>query len=114
MKLRTERNSSIRSHSQPIRYFVYTQVFCYNKQMNGKIRVAVLRGGTSPEYETSLQTGGYVLNNLPEKYHGVDVLIDRNGVWHVGGLPKSPEAILRQSDVVWNALHGSGDVNGNM
>ena len=58
--------------------------------LTSKIRVAVLRGGPSSEYDVSLQTGDTVLKNLPEKYQGIDVLIDKHGVWHVAGLPKSP------------------------
>ena len=74
--------------------------------MFSKTRVAVLRGGPSSEYHVSLKTGGTVLANLPEKYHGLDVLIDLDGVWHLKGRPESPESILGKVDVVWNALHG--------
>ncbi len=74
--------------------------------MFSKTRVAVLRGGPSSEYHVSLKTGGTVLANLPEKYHGLDVLIDLDGVWHLKGKPESPESILGKVDVVWNALHG--------
>ncbi|MCX6703475.1 MAG: ATP-grasp domain-containing protein [Candidatus Zambryskibacteria bacterium] len=69
-------------------------------------RVAVLRGGPSHEYDVSLRTGGEVLKHLPEGYVGLDVLIDKAGVWHIHGLPKSPEKILAHADVVFNALHG--------
>lgn len=78
-----------------------------------KIRVAVLRGGQSPEYDMSLKTGASVLQNLPEKYHGIDIFIDKNGIWHLGGLPKSPEKIISQVDVVFNALHGRINDNQN-
>ncbi len=71
-----------------------------------KTRVGVLRGGLSSEYEVSLKTGGAVLKNLPEHYKGVDILIDKDGVWHANGLPFSPERISSKVDVVFNALHG--------
>src|SRR5579872_4062600 len=71
-----------------------------------KIRVGVLRGGPSSEYDISLKTGANVLQNLPEKYHGVDIFVDENGIWHLGGLPKSPDRVLNQVDVIFNALHG--------
>lgn len=72
-----------------------------------KIRVGVLRGGPSPEYEVSLATGKNVLDNLPrEHYEPFDILISREGKWHEAGFEKSPENILRKFDVVWNGLHG--------
>ncbi len=71
------------------------------------IRVGVIRGGISDEYDVSLKTGGAVLRNLKAAiYEPVDVLIDRKGIWHMGGIPYTPERILRHLDVVFNALHG--------
>jgi D-alanine-D-alanine ligase len=78
--------------------------------LSTKIRVAVLRGGPSSEYDMSLKTGSFVLNNLPSKYEGVDVFIDKGGVWHVMGMPKSPDKVLRNVDVVFNALHAGASV----
>lgn len=66
----------------------------------------MLRGGPSHEYDVSLRTGSEVLKHLPQGYKGVDVLIDKNGVWHMNGMPKNPEKIFPHIDVVWNALHG--------
>lgn len=80
-----------------------------------KTRVGVLRGGPSPEYEVSLSTGKNVLSNLPEEmYTPVDIFITKDGVWHEGGLPKSPENILKKIDVVWNALHGKYGEDGEV
>lgn len=81
-----------------------------------KIRVAVLRGGPSHAYEESLRTGSYMLSLLREMpaYDPVDVFIDRNGAWHERGLPADPHAILRGSNVVWNALHGSYGEDGEV
>lgn len=80
-----------------------------------KIRVGVLRGGPSPEYEVSLATGRNVLENLPrEHYEPFDVLISRDGKWHKAGLEKNPETILRKLDVVWNGLHGSYGEDGTV
>lgn len=71
------------------------------------IRVGVLRGGPSPEYAISLETGKSVLNHLPlEHYTPVDIFISRDGVWHEAGFPKNPESVLKKVDVVFNALHG--------
>ncbi|MFA5933608.1 MAG: hypothetical protein WC795_00045 [Candidatus Paceibacterota bacterium] len=76
-----------------------------------KIRVGVLRGGISPEYDVSLQTGGTILEHLvgelSDKYKPVDLLITKDGLWHMNGAPVSIEKIHQNVDVVWNALHGT-------
>lgn len=82
--------------------------------MRNKIRVAVLRGGPSSEYEVSLKTGSGVLANLGDKYQGIDVLIDKKGVWHVDGLPIKPEKLLIRADVAFLALHGEYGEDGTV
>jgi D-alanine-D-alanine ligase len=90
-----------------------------------KIRVGVLRGGPvfargydearpSSEYDVSLKTGGHVLKNLPDKYDSLDIFIDQDGVWHMHGMQKSPDRILGQVDVVFNALHGAYGEDGQV
>ncbi len=79
-----------------------------------KIRVAVLRGGPSSEYEVSLKTGAGVLANLDEKYQGIDVLIDKQGIWHIDGLHVTPEKIMLRADVVFLALHGEYGEDGTV
>ncbi|OGI69295.1 hypothetical protein A3A09_03690 [Candidatus Nomurabacteria bacterium RIFCSPLOWO2_01_FULL_42_20] len=73
-----------------------------------KLKVGVLRGGVGPEYDISLKTGGAVLANLDrEKYRPVDILIDKEGIWHADGIPlKSKENLKSIVDVVWNGMHG--------
>lgn len=80
-----------------------------------KLRVGVLRGGPSSEYEISLKTGGNVLRNLSEeKYAPQDIFISRDGVWHVRGLETTPERALQHVDVVFNALHGEYGEDGTV
>ena len=80
-----------------------------------KIRVGVLRGGTSPEYDVSLKTGDAVLVALDtDKYALKDLLITKDGTWHVNGFPTSPEKITREVDVVFNALHGEYGEDGKV
>lgn len=80
-----------------------------------KIRVGVLRGGTSSEYDVSLKTGGAVLKHLPrEKYEPIDLLVTKNGEWHVNGLPADLPKVSRNVDVVFNALHGSYGEDGKV
>jgi len=76
---------------------------------NGKIRVAVLRGGPSHEYDTSLKTGKTVLDTLraqENKYIPLDIFISKDGEWHSNGRVVEPHIALQHADVVWNALHG--------
>ena len=73
----------------------------------GNIRVAVIRGGTGGTYKASLETGKEILRSLPrDVYEPLDILIDRDGVWHAKGVPVSAEQVSRMADVVFNALHG--------
>jgi D-alanine-D-alanine ligase len=80
-----------------------------------KLRVGVLRGGTSPEYDVSLKTGGAVLKHLPaEKYTPMDVLITKDGQWHINGRPADLPKISRNVDVIFNALHGTYGEDGKV
>ena len=78
------------------------------------IRVGVLRGGMSPEYEVSLRSGGNVLKHLPNDMKGRDVLITKDGAWHLGGIPMSPARVADQVDVFFNALHGAYGEDGKI
>ncbi|MES2059812.1 MAG: D-alanine--D-alanine ligase [Patescibacteria group bacterium] len=82
--------------------------------MKSKTRVAVLRGGPSSEYEVSLKTGAGVLQNLPEHYEAIDVLIDKKGVWHIAGLPFDPINLHKKADVAFNAMHGEYGEDGTV
>jgi D-alanine-D-alanine ligase len=80
-----------------------------------KIRVGVLRGGPSAEYDVSLKTGHTVLMNLPEdRYEARDIFIDKAGVWNYRGVQGNPEKILDHVDVVFNALHGAYGEDGTV
>jgi D-alanine-D-alanine ligase len=79
-----------------------------------KIKVAVIRGGPSSEYEVSLKSGETVLKNLPQKYEGVDVFISKEGVWHVSGIEKTPTDALKNMDVAFVALHGQFGEDGKI
>jgi D-alanine-D-alanine ligase len=71
-----------------------------------KTVVGVVRGGTSAEYEHSLKTGAAILRALDDRFETRDIFIDRSGVWHVRGTAGQPYTILRNLDVIFNALHG--------
>lgn len=82
-----------------------------------KKRVGVVRGGPSSEYDVSLKTGKTVLDNLatlPEKYEVLDILIDKNGVWHFEGRPITYDKIFKKIDVIFNAMHGEYGEDGTV
>src|SRR4051812_27194840 len=81
------------------------------------MRIAVLRGGPSAHYETSLRTGEFVLSHLrkePEKYVISDVFIDKEGNWHLAGRKVTPYVALKGTDLAWNALHGDYGEDGQV
>lgn len=83
------------------------------------IRVGVIRGGVSGEYEVSLKTGSNVLshlrgNKLNHKYKPIDIFIDKNGAWHISGKPVSMDTVASSVDVIFNALHGDYGEDGKV
>lgn len=79
------------------------------------IRVGVLRGGMSDEFEVSIKTGANVLSALPkDKYKAVDILVTKDGTWHVGGIPRTPHEVKISIDVAFNALHGEYGEDGKV
>ncbi len=85
--------------------------------LSSKIKVAVLRGGPSREYEVSLNTGSHILESLremPDTYLPLDIFISKNGEWHKNGLPVEPHQALKHVDVVFNALHGEYGEDGQV
>lgn len=80
-----------------------------------KVRVAVVRGGLSDEYEVSLSSGASVLEQIDrERFDPLDVVITRGGEWLVDGRAKLPEHILQSIDVVFIALHGTYGEDGTL
>ncbi len=79
------------------------------------IRVGVLRGGPSSEHDISLLSGANILERLQrEPYQPVDIFIDKQGQWHVRGMPMTPERALMGIDVVFNPLHGQYGEDGTV
>jgi len=83
------------------------------------IKVGVIRGGISGEYKVSLASGAQVLEHLRsdamnKKYSAVDIFIDRDGIWHINGIPTAMSKIMRKVDVIINALHGDYGEDGKV
>lgn len=78
------------------------------------LKIGVMRGGPSKEYDVSLSSGANVLEVLSETYRPIDIFISKDGAWHMHGLEKTPAQILKNVDVVWNALHGTWGEDGKV
>ncbi|MBA3733383.1 ATP-grasp domain-containing protein [Patescibacteria group bacterium] len=78
------------------------------------LRIGVLRGGPSSEYDVSMKSGENILKQLSETHRPVDIFISKDKKWHVQGLERSPERILKNVDVVFNALHGEYGEDGQV
>src|SRR3989344_7465307 len=78
------------------------------------LKIGVLRGGPSPEYDVSLQTGANVLRQLSETHNPIDIFISKDGKWHIQGIERSPERILKNVDVIFNAMHGEYGEDGQV
>ena len=81
------------------------------KQDNKIKRVGILRGGAGKHYAVSLQKGGEIISHIFEKlshkYKPVDIFIDKNHIWHCGGVPINPGDLMNKIDIAWNVAHPS-------
>ncbi len=98
--------------------YVQPFLFAIMNGMSHTIRVGVLRGGPSNEYDISLQTGGAVLSALrgplAERYRAHDIFIDKAGNWHMDGMPVDRNDLASRIDVIFNALHGAYGEDGKV
>lgn len=79
------------------------------------LRVAVIRGGPSFEYDISMATGRRVLDVLRAAgYPTKDLVITRQGDWLHDGYIRPPEAALQGIDVAFLALHGTYGEDGTI
>ena len=78
------------------------------------VRIGVIRGGPSSEFDVSLKTGANVLKHLSDTHRTIDILITKDGKWHMNGLERSPERILKNVGVVFNAMHGAYGEDGKV
>lgn len=77
-------------------------------------KIAILRGGPSSEYDVSLKTGKAIFEALVNDYDLTDVVVDKQGIWHVSGIPHTPQSALKHVDAVFNAMHGEYGEDGKV
>jgi D-alanine-D-alanine ligase-like ATP-grasp enzyme len=79
-----------------------------SKQKKNIIKVGILRGGIGDNFLSSLQKGGDIISHisksLADKYKVLDILIDKEGIWHLNGIPIVPADLMRKVDVIWNNI----------
>ena len=79
------------------------------KKNKTKKTVGIIRGGEQGDYDASLRYGGelisHIFENLSERWKVVDILIDKNGVWHANGIPISLANLTHKVELVWNTAH---------
>ena len=78
-------------------------------QTENKKRIGIIRGGQGENYTSSLKRGGDIIfhihENLGDKYKVSDILIDKDGAWHLAGMPIQPADLIHKVDVVWNTTN---------
>ncbi|MGB9763392.1 MAG: D-alanine--D-alanine ligase family protein [Minisyncoccia bacterium] len=78
--------------------------------MRKKLKIAVLAGGPSFEYEVSLSTAKGVMQNLnKQKYQAKLIIIDKNRNW-----PIEPQQIKKKFDLCFIAMHGEYGEDGTV
>lgn len=81
----------------------------------GKIKIGVLMGGPSSEYEVSLRTGAKVIEHLDkDRYEVFPIKISKEGEWHVKDSKISIEDALDKIDLAFIAMHGEYGEDGQI
>lgn len=70
-------------------------------------KIGILRGGPGDEYYLSLESGARIMKALQkEGYDVLDMLVDKDGILHIKGIPATLEQVSSEVDMVWNTLQG--------
>lgn len=79
------------------------------------LRIAVLSGGPSAEYDISMKTASSVLNSLQkQKYLFKNIIVTKGKEWLENGIVKNCEQALCDVDVVFLAMHGEYSEDGEI
>lgn len=82
--------------------------------MNKKYKVAILKGGDSDEHPISVKSGDQLKNRIDDLQNVTDITVDRTGDWFVQGVPYDKRNIVRDFDMVINAVKGGEGENGRL
>ena len=75
-----------------------------------KIKIVVIAGGPSSEYEVSLKTSAMVVKNLnPLKYEVTEIVVSKKGKW-----PVKIESLKKTADLAFIAMHGEFGEDGQI
>ena len=79
-----------------------------------RLRIAVLRGGPSSEFEVSLKSGKTIINILSQKHEVYDVILDKKADWYFSGIKVDPFKFASRLDFIFNAMHGEYGEDGEI
>lgn len=80
-----------------------------------KVRVGVFRGGPGITYDESIKSGKQILESLSkDNYVPVDILVDKDEIWHIQGIPRSNDELGSLVDVAWNSILGTYGEDGKL
>ena len=80
-----------------------------------KIKIGVLIGGPSSEYDVSLMTGIKIINNLnKEKYEVLPIKISKKGDWYFNDIKIGIKEILGKINFAFIAMHGEYGEDGQI
>ena len=68
-----------------------------------RLKIVVLRGGPSSEFEVSLKTGKKIMDLLYDEHQIFDIILDRKGDWYHNGIRIDPKKLAPQVDFIFNA-----------
>ncbi len=79
------------------------------------LRIAVLSGGPSAEYDISMKTANAVIDSLQkQKYLFKNITVTKGREWLENGIVKNSEQTLRDVDIVFLAMHGEYSEDGEI
>ena len=79
-----------------------------------RLKIAVLRGGPSSEFDVSLNSGRSIIDTLSSKHDVHDVILDKNADWYLNGTKIDPYKFSRHIDFIFNAMHGEYGEDGKV
>jgi D-alanine-D-alanine ligase len=79
-----------------------------------RLKIAVLRGGPSSEFEVSLNSGKTIIDTLSPKHEIFDIILDKKADWYLDGIKVDPMKFARRLDFIFNAMHGEYGEDGQV